>query len=305
MTWGFGSDADAHTPSVPVATPTKVDDTESTQPAADVAKRQQSTNPSGDLLTRRCEQRAVHVSRQLGKDAKTLIRAPFVLASPMSRADLEQLYNDVIHPTTQALQTAYFDRLPDEPITLVVFSREARYREYAQRVDRRPMTGYYGYYLRDERRVVINLATGHGTLAHELTHALSHFDFAKMPEWFDEGLASLHEECEFTTDGLKLLGLPNWRLAQLRQALENGRMLTLTAFTTSPQVRIEEKGIDYAHGRYLCLYLQSRGVLGDFYRKYRTNYATDPYGHRSLCQVLHVNDLDAVQAMFLDWIDEQ
>ena len=47
-------------------------------------------------------------------------------------------------------------------------------------------------------------------VAHELTHALGHFDFPEMPEWFDEGLASLHEDARFSDDHLDD-GVPNWR----------------------------------------------------------------------------------------------
>ena len=37
----------------------------------------------------------------------------------------------------------------------------------------------------------MNIGTGGGTLVHELTHSLIAFDFPHVPDWFNEGLASL------------------------------------------------------------------------------------------------------------------
>ena len=261
--------------------------------------------PSAVSLDKQCQQQASNICKQIGLDANCVIRAPFVIAGEIPESHLLDLYNDVVAPTAQALETAYFDRVPNQPITIAIFANDDGYRDFAQRVDNRPTAGYYGYYVRSKRRMVINIATGNGTLAHELTHALSHFDFEEMPEWLDEGIATLHEECEFTPDGLKLRGLPNWRLNELKQARNDGRMLRFELFMSADQVRHEARGVDYAHARYLCLYLQSRGVLSDFYRKYRTNFESDPYGHRAICQVLHVEGLEGVQSDFLAWLDRQ
>jgi len=76
----------------------------------------------------------------------------------------------------------------------------------------------YGYYKPNRRTLVMNIATGGGTLVHELTHALIDFDFPDVPPWFNEGLASLHEQCRFREDGSGIDGLENWRLPALQKA---------------------------------------------------------------------------------------
>jgi len=123
---------------------------------------------------------------------------------------------------------------------------------------------------------VLNISTGRGTLAHELTHALAHFDFPDMPEWFDEGLASLGEESEFSDDGLRLTGISNWRLNYVLPELRQNRLRPLQSLIVSGNVRPGYEAVDYAHARYFCLYLQQRQLLGPYYRKFRARAASDP-----------------------------
>jgi len=59
---------------------------------------------------------------------------------------------------------------------------------------------------------------------HEMTHALIEFDFPKVPCWFNEGFASLFEQC--STAGGKIRGLVNWRLPLLQRAIGDKSVLT-------------------------------------------------------------------------------
>jgi hypothetical protein len=211
------------------------------------------------------------------------------------------VYRDVALPTMRALSVDYFDRPPDEPVVLLMSSSEKAYREHALRLDGRDTEAYYGYYWRPERRIMLNLATGYGTLAHELTHALAHFDFPMMPEWFDEGLAALHEESEFSEDGLHLYGRPNWRGHLLAQALLGGRLQPLDGLLRSGGLRPENEAVDYAHARYLCLFLQERGLLSAYYRKLRLARDQDPTGAETLQKLLNSGSLAEVDRDFRNW----
>ena len=64
------------------------------------------------------------------------------------------------------------------------------------------------------------LATGGGTLSHELTHALMEADFPNAPGWISEGLASLHEQL-----GANNQPLDNYRYYYLEFTLEKFRQL--------------------------------------------------------------------------------
>lgn len=252
-------------------------------------------------LSAACEQRAAELRPRLAEGCRLVVRLPFVIGGDLGEAELERIYRDVVLPTMRALSVDYFDRPPDEPIVLLMFSSDAAYREHALRLDGRDTAAYYGYYWRPERRIMLNLATGYGTLAHELTHALAHFDFPEMPEWFDEGLAALHEESDFSEDGLHLSGRPNWRGHFLAQALRGGLLQPLEGLLQSGGLRPEHEAVDYAHARYLCLFLQERGLLSAYYRKLRFAHDRDPTGAETLQELLNAGSLAEIDREFRAW----
>lgn len=249
-----------------------------------------------------CDERARQLREHLTSNDRIIVRPPYVLAGNVSESELDRQYRETVLPTARALALAFFDTDPNEPVTLLMFSSEEAYRNASWHLDRRDTVNYYGYYIRPDRRIVLNLATGDGTLAHELTHALAHFDFPRMPEWFDEGLASVFEEADFSPDGLQLVGGANWRLNHLLHAMQNRRLRTLESLITARKVDSDHQEIQYAQARYFCLYLQERGLLPFFYRKFRRQHSSDPSGARTLCSVLGTEDFDSIDRDFRRWV---
>ena len=58
----------------------------------------------------------------------------------------------------------------------------------------------------------------------------------------------------------------------------------------------------YAQARYLCYYLQEKGLLVKFYREFRDHATTDPTGYESLKRVLGVTDMDKFQKQWEKFI---
>jgi hypothetical protein len=209
---------------------------------------------------------------------------------------------DTLRPTVRALQIQYFDRDPETPIAIVVLASDESYRATLQNFGHARQAEYSGLYAREERMIVLNLSTGVGTLAHELTHALAHADFPQLPEWFDEGLASLHEESEFSSDQQTLLGRDNWRRRFLQEAEERDCWKSLPQLFERPFARRNVAALDYALARYLCLYLQERGLLTVFYRKVRSGVAQDPTGIIALQRLFPEQSLAEIEADFREWL---
>jgi hypothetical protein len=263
--------------------------------------RPEIADPLQSSLVAACQHTREDLMRRLGTQFASTVHTPFVIVGDLDAARLERAYRETIVPARQALSIAFFDRPPNEPVTIVLLSSDEAYERCSSALEGHRRAAYAGYYERKQRRLVINLDTGEGTLAHELTHALAHFDFPDMPEWFDEGLASLFEEARFSEDRLHITGRGNWRSRDLLPALRDGTLRPLTSLIGETRVRSDHQALDYAHARYFCLYLQQRGLLEAFYRKFRAAVRTDPTGLGTLRGLFGVNDLSSVDADFRTW----
>lgn len=230
---------------------------------------------------------------------------PFLVTGNLSQTRLQAVVNDILLPTSRALSIGYFDRHPSEPIVIVLLGDDETYRQLVTDWGHHRHAEYAGLYSREDRRIVLNLSTGDGTLAHELTHALAHADFPEMPEWFDEGLASLHEECQFSDDGLRLIGLANWRDQQLREAYETEAVPSFAELVQQPFGSKSNIAVRYALARNVCLYLQQRQLLGEYYRKCRARITDDPTGGWTLLEVSGCQDVAEFDRRIRTWFLRQ
>lgn len=262
-------------------------------------------NARQTLLLDACHERSRKLQGQLPADFEIVCRAPFILAGDVPAERLAKLHEEAVLPLSRALWRAFFDRKPDEPIVLVALSDEARYIQVAHDLDGYDVAAYAAYYNRKERRIVLNLSHGTGTLAHELSHALVQSDFPDMPEWFDEGLASLHEDTVYSADGLLLIPQPNWRSRILVDALRADELPDLATLIRTQSFRGEGEGLNYACVRGLCLFLHQKGLLTHFYRKFRTECASDPTGLATLREIVGATDDAALDQAFRRWVFQQ
>lgn len=256
----------------------------------------------GWALTAACEQRALYWRRRLGDACAVVVREPFVLAGNLDAATIIEWYDDTLRPSARALHTAYFSTLPDKAISVLLFADEASYSRYASELFGDEQVSVYGYYKPDHHTLVLNASTGRGTLVHELTHALASFDFPEMPDWFNEGLASLHEECRFRPVGSDLDGLPNWRLPGLQKAIRRGSLRSLPELLMEPDFRGSQIGLNYAHARYFCMFMQECGVLTEFYRRLKSTHSQDPAGLHAVRAVFGNPAWEELDARFRQWV---
>jgi hypothetical protein len=256
-------------------------------------------------LARACQAAADELAPTLPAGCRLIVRPPFVLSGDLTDDELDELYREAVVPVTAALWRSFYDRTPDKPVTIVALRSETSFHATAATLDGYEPLDYAGYTQRGQCRIVFNLATGRGTLAHELAHVLASFDFPDMPEWFDEGLAALHEDAAFSTDKLTLIGAANWRTRILQDALRRSELPTLEATIRSDAFRGEGEGLNYAVVRCFCHYLQERGLISHFYRKFRGAANDDPDGIATLCALLGTRSLDDIDRDFRAWVVSQ
>jgi hypothetical protein len=249
-----------------------------------------------------CKKSADKLRPQLGPECAVLVREPFVLAGDMGEEELDAWHRSTIAPAARALAHCYFRRPPSKPVTVLLFSGEASYDRYARKLFGETGVSVYGYYKPDRRTLVMNISTGGGTLIHELTHALIDFDFPNVPDWFNEGLASLHEQCRFKPNDSGLEGLPNWRLPGLQKAITEGKLRPLVAIMRDDDFRGADIGRNYAQARYFCLYLQEKGLLEEFYRRLRAGCEHDPHGVEAAESLFKPEKWQTIDRDFQAWV---
>jgi hypothetical protein len=217
----------------------------------------------------------------IGADADFRRVGPFLLAGNLEDGELERCAGTVERCRT-ALHKQFFTKEPDELFAVYLLPNYDKYDAFCLKFDGSLPTSKYGFYMPSKKTLIMNIGTGGGTLVHEMTHALMEVDFPKVPTWFNEGLASLFEQST-TADG-KIKGLVNWRLPALQEALKDGSALEWKKLTTYSGAAFYGDGslLRYATARYLCLWLQEKGKLEDFYKKIHDGIDKDESGWEAL-----------------------
>jgi len=196
----------------------------------------------------------------------------------------------------------YFKKDPPKIYDVWLFKDDKSYRKNAEELfGDRPDTPF-GYCSDAHGALVMNIGTGGGTLCHEIVHAYIASNFPDCPAWFNEGLGSLYEQCG--TRGDRVVGLTNWRLAGLKKEIETDNLPSFETLvsTTSYQFYNMAKGNNYAQARYLCYYMQEKGLLVKFYNAFIRNTGKDPSGYETLKKVLSENDMDDFKKRWEKWV---
>ena len=211
---------------------------------------------------------------------------PFVVLGNESPETVRERVHNTVDWAVARLKRDFFDQNPREIIDIWLFEDGFSYEEFTHKLFGQRPTTPYGFYSPRHHALVMNIATGGGTLVHEIVHPFIAANFPKCPSWFNEGLASLYEQAH-DREG-HIAGLTNWRLRGLHAAIRDGHLPSFEKLcsTTTREFYDRDRGTNYAQARYLCYYLQEHGLLVKFYRAFRRNVATDPTGVETLKAVV-------------------
>lgn len=226
---------------------------------------------------------------------------PFIIVSNIDRNYLEDIKENIIRASYNAFYRDFFSEQPRYVSTIYLFKDEVDYNRYSERLFKEKPTTPYGYYRSAEQVMMINVTTGTGTLVHELTHALMDLDFPTVPTWFNEGFASLFEQSSIKEGSIK--GVTNWRYAILRNAVNTNTTIKLRTLLskTNDEFYDDPDGYNYAEARYLCYYLQEKGLLQKFYARLKQQQIVDKNGILSLEEIVQ-KDLDSFEKDWLEWV---
>jgi hypothetical protein len=220
------------------------------------------------------------------------------------------------------LQSEFALELPEHYLALYLVQNNEELRLQAKRLHNLDVSrNTIGYaYQGDQSTIAIVPGMKFGTLFHELFHLVVRTSFGDIPQWLDEGVASLYEVSAF--DGPRLIGLPNWRgpvlerLWQKRPPIEDliradwftGDAPTTVADQAKDKLRAksaaDEMAARFAAQRYLMLFLQERGQLDDVFQavyKLEPGTSDDPRGATVAAVASRLGPTSALQAAFDQW----
>ena len=225
----------------------------------------------------------------------------FVIASNMNETETNQLIENTIASAEDCFYNNYFTKKPTDIIKIFLFKDDKTYRHWAFKLYEDNDLSPYGYYKPSKKAMLMNISTGSGTLVHELTHAFVRYDFEDIPSWFNEGLGSLYERCSLNNKEIK--GYVNWRLPSLQNRISNNTYTSLDILinTDDNEFYGENSGFNYSQARYLCMYLQEKNKLKEFYKKFRDRFTEDNTGKIFLEEVLGEN-ITSINDNFLKWV---
>lgn len=230
----------------------------------------------------------------VGGEFAIVVEKPFVVIGDQSKDEVNQWASGTIRWAVSQIKESYFEKDPDHIINIWLFKDKKSYDINAKRLFGRTPTTPYGYYSPSDKALVMNISTGGGTLVHEIVHPFMAANFPECPSWFNEGLASLYEQS--SERNKKIVGLTNWRLRGLQFAIHDELLGTFEKLmSTNGREFYEGDSTNYAQARYLCYWLQEKGVLRDYYHRFVKNAVKDPTGIATLKEVLGTDDLDAFQ----------
>jgi hypothetical protein len=231
-----------------------------------------------------------------------VLERPFVVVGDGPLADLRSHAIHTVRWAVSMLKQEFFREDPGEILDIWLFKDETSYRLHTRKIFGDKPSTPFGYYSQEHRALIMNIATGGGTLVHEIVHPFMRANFPSCPAWFNEGLASLYEQSAEREGHIR--GLTNWRLDGLQKAIRAGDTVPFEKLTsgTDSEFYSESRGVHYAQARYLCYYLQERGLLVKFYQDFAFHEKADPTGLSSLKKVLGQDDLKSFQERWNDFV---
>jgi hypothetical protein len=227
------------------------------------------------------------------KEFSVFVQPPFVVIGDEGPSEIKERAEGTVKRTVERLKLDFFSKDPKEILDIWLFKDKASYEKHTKQLFGETPTTPYGYYSSTHKALIMNISTGSGTLVHEIVHPFIEANFPACPAWFNEGLSSLYEQSG-EEDG-HIHGYTNWRLPGLQRAIREGKVPSFKtlASMSSDEFYNEDRGTNYGQARYLCYYLQQKGLLVKFYREFHSNQKKDPTGFQSLQKVLGEADMDA------------
>jgi hypothetical protein len=248
------------------------------------------------------EARAADLRARLPAGFTVLVEPPFVVVGDGGPALVARHARQTVRWAVTLLKQDFFARDPDRVLDVFLFEGKDSYEKNARALFGDQPTTPYGYYSSEHGALIMNIATGGGTLVHEIVHPFVEANVPSCPAWINEGLGSLFEGSG-ERDG-HIVGAVNWRLPGLQRAIRDKALPPFDALFASGERAFYEAdpGTNYAQARYLLYWLQEHGRLQAFWKAYAAGRERDPSGREAVLEAIGEPDLAGFQRRWERWV---
>ena len=238
---------------------------------------------------------------KIPKEFTIQVASPFVVIGDGDSGAVRRSADGTVRWAVTRLKKDFFEKDPERILDVWLFQNEESYRRHTKAIFNDEPSTPFGYYSSEHGALIMNIATGGGTLVHEIVHPFMEANVPGCPTWLNEGLGSLFEQCG-DRDG-HMIGATNWRLAGLQKAIREKRVPTFEALCglNARDFYEKDRGTNYGQARYLCFYLQESGLLLKFWKEFLAARDDDPSGFKTLQRVLGETDMADFQKAWADY----
>jgi hypothetical protein len=243
-------------------------------------------SPSRGFSPSEMVQHVMGLRRHLPAGFTVVVEPPFVVVGNGDPAEVRRYAKETVGWAVRRLRQDFFPRDPTRILDIWLLADKESYVKASLDVTGEEPDTPYGFYASGEGALVMNIATGGGTLVHEIVHPFMEANCPRCPAWFNEGLGSLYEQC--TERRGHIVGLRNWRLAELQAAIRARSVPSFRELTqlTGRAFYQGRHSLHYAQARYLLYALQEADMLLPYYRAMSGRLQSDPTGYTALTQML-------------------
>ena len=240
-------------------------------------------------------QHVMVLRRHLPRDFTVVVEPPFVVVGNGATGEIRRLAKETVGWAVRRLRQDFFTRDPTRILDVWLLGDDKSYQDKTLEITGEEPDTPYGFYSPEHGALIMNIATGSGTLVHEIVHPFMEANCPTCPAWFNEGLGSLYEQCSERRS--HIVGLRNWRLAELQYTIRQHAMPSFRELTrlVGREFYQGHHSLNYAQARYLLYALQEGGLLMPYYRAMTARLQSDPTGYTALVRVIGDKDMAEFQ----------
>ncbi len=128
------------------------------------------------------EGHVAELKRKIPPGFSIVVQEPFVVIGDGGAIAVGQSATGTVKWAVDHLKADFFQDDPEEILDIWLFKDRDSYNKYTQEIFKDTPGTPYGYFSHKHKALIMNIATGGGTLVHEIVHPFMYANFPECPQ---------------------------------------------------------------------------------------------------------------------------